>query len=114
MLDLSLPDSQGIETFDKLHDAAPDIPILVLGGDDDEALAEQAVARGAQDYLLPSHLNAYSLQRALRNAIERKMSRMHYTWKKNAPWSPSTPLVTPFSAPTFPADITYLNRVAEA
>src|SRR5271166_3939163 len=73
LLDLSLPDSQGIETFDKLHDVAPDIPILVLGGDDDEAIAEQAVARGAQDYLLPSHRNAYSLQRALRNAIERKM-----------------------------------------
>jgi diguanylate cyclase (GGDEF)-like protein/PAS domain S-box-containing protein len=73
LLNLSVPDSQGIATFDKLHGVASDIPILVLGGDDDEALAKQAVGRGAQDYLLPRHLNGYSLQRALRNAIERKV-----------------------------------------
>lgn len=72
MLELILPDSRGIETFDKLYSAAPDVPILILGGDDNEALAKQAVARGAQDYLLPGHLDSYSLPRALRNAIERK------------------------------------------
>src|SRR5882762_1409590 len=71
LLELSLPDSQGIETFDKLFSAAPDVPILVLGGNYNEALAKEAVGRGAQDYLLPGHLN-YSLPRALRNAIERK------------------------------------------
>src|SRR5713226_4798797 len=64
--------SQRIQTFDKLLIAAPDVPILILGGPDDEALAKQAVARGAQDYLLPGHLDSYSLPRALRNAIERK------------------------------------------
>jgi diguanylate cyclase (GGDEF)-like protein/PAS domain S-box-containing protein len=72
LLALSLPDSEGIDTFEKLFVAAPDIPILILGGNDQEALAKQAVARGAQDYLLPDHLDAYSLPRALRNAIERK------------------------------------------
>jgi diguanylate cyclase (GGDEF)-like protein/PAS domain S-box-containing protein len=72
LLALSLPDSQGIETFDRLFLAAPDVPILILGGNDQEELAKQAVARGAQDYLLPDHLDAYSLARALRNAIERK------------------------------------------
>jgi len=72
LLALSLPDGKGIETFDRVFIAAPDIPILVLGGRDQEALAKQAVARGAQDYLLPDHLDAYSLVRALRNAIERK------------------------------------------
>jgi diguanylate cyclase (GGDEF)-like protein/PAS domain S-box-containing protein len=72
LLALSLPDSEGIDTFDKLFVAAPDIPILILGGNDQEALAKQAVARGAQDYLLPDHVDAYSLPRALRNAIERK------------------------------------------
>jgi len=71
LLDLSLPDSQGIETFDKLFASAPDIPILILGGNVPEALAKDAVGRGAQDYLLPDHLD-YSLPRALRNAIERK------------------------------------------
>ena len=72
LLRLSLPDSEGIDTFDKLFVAAPDVPILILGGNHQEALAKQAVARGAQDYLLPDHVNAYSLPRALRNAIERK------------------------------------------
>src|SRR6266852_4304178 len=72
LLALSLPDSQGIETFDKVFTAAPDVPILILGGDVPEALAKEAVGRGAQDYLLPDHLDSYSLPRALRNAIERK------------------------------------------
>src|SRR6266567_4356027 len=71
LLELSLPDSHGIETFDKLFSAAPEVPILILGGNYNEALAKEAVGRGAQDYLLPGHLN-YSLPRALRNAIERK------------------------------------------
>jgi diguanylate cyclase (GGDEF)-like protein/PAS domain S-box-containing protein len=72
LLELSLPDSGGIETFDKLFTAAPDVPILILGGNANEALAKEAVGRGAQDYLLPGHLDSYSLPRALRNAIERK------------------------------------------
>jgi diguanylate cyclase (GGDEF)-like protein/PAS domain S-box-containing protein len=72
LLDLSLPDSRGIGTFEKLFAAAPDVPILILGGDASEAQAKDAVGRGAQDYLLPDHLDSYSLPRALRNAIERK------------------------------------------
>src|SRR6202451_840384 len=70
LLALSLPDSHGIETFDKVFAAAPDVPILILGNGN-EALAKEAVSHGAQDYLLPDHLE-YSLPRALRNAIERK------------------------------------------
>src|SRR6266478_8252991 len=70
LLELCLPDSEGIETFDKLFTAAPDIPILILGGNANEALAKEAVGRGAQDYLPPGHLDSYSLTRALRNAIE--------------------------------------------
>jgi diguanylate cyclase (GGDEF)-like protein/PAS domain S-box-containing protein len=71
LLALALPDSHGVESFDKLFAAAPDVPILILGGNVPEALAKEAVSRGAQDYLLPDHLD-YSLPRALRNAIERK------------------------------------------
>jgi diguanylate cyclase (GGDEF)-like protein/PAS domain S-box-containing protein len=71
LLELSLPDSHGIETFDKLFAIAPEVPILILGNGN-EALAQQAVGRGAQDYLLAGHLDSYSLPRALRNAIERK------------------------------------------
>ncbi|MGB8522041.1 MAG: response regulator, partial [Candidatus Acidiferrales bacterium] len=72
LLDLSLPDSQGIATFEKLFAAAPDVPILILGRDAAAAQAKDAVSRGAQDYLLPDHLDSYSLPRALRNAIDRK------------------------------------------
>jgi DNA-binding NarL/FixJ family response regulator len=72
LLDLSLPDSEGIQTFEDLFKVAPEIPILVLGGEDQEAAAAEAVSRGAQDYLLPNNLDSYSLPRALRSAIERK------------------------------------------
>jgi diguanylate cyclase (GGDEF)-like protein/PAS domain S-box-containing protein len=72
LLDLSLPDSEGVATFDKLFAASPDVPILILAGDGSEALAKEAVRRGAQDYLVATHLDTYSLQRALRNAVERK------------------------------------------
>ena len=72
LTELFLPDSHGVETFDKLFTARPDVPILILGGDADEALANLAVGRGAQDFLLPSHLDSYSLPHALHNAIDRK------------------------------------------
>ena len=72
LLDLSLPDSEGVETFDKLFAASPDVPMLILAGNGSEALAKEAVSRGAQDYLVAAHLDTYSLQRALRNAVERK------------------------------------------
>jgi diguanylate cyclase (GGDEF)-like protein/PAS domain S-box-containing protein len=73
LLDLDLPDSQGIATFEKVWQAAPHIPILVIGSPDDHDIATQAVRRGAQDYLHKTHLDSYSLQRALRHAIERKV-----------------------------------------
>ena len=69
LLNLTLPDSLGIETFDKLFNAARGIPILILGENVSEGIAK--LAEGAQDYLLPDHLE-YSLARALRNAIERR------------------------------------------
>ena len=72
LLDLLLPDVDGIGALDKLLQAAPHVPILVFSGADDEDLARQVVQRGAQDYLLRSHLDSYSLPRALRNAIDRK------------------------------------------
>ncbi|PYU09191.1 MAG: two-component system response regulator, partial [Acidobacteria bacterium] len=72
LVDLFLPDSQGIETFNKLLLAAPHVPILVLSGPGDEDIAMQALQRGAQDYLLKGELTSHSLSRALHNMIERK------------------------------------------
>ena len=69
--DLSLPDSRGLETFRSLHTAAPEIPIVVLSGNDDEDLALKAVREGAQDYLVKGRLDGYLLSRAIRYAIER-------------------------------------------
>lgn len=73
MLDLRLPDSNGMQTFDKVFKVAQDIPILILGVNHEEELARQAVGRGAQDYLPPDHLDNFSLPRLLRSAIERKV-----------------------------------------
>jgi DNA-binding NarL/FixJ family response regulator len=73
MLNLFLPDSQGIATFDKVFAAVPHIPILILSDSESEDLATQSIQRGAQDYVLKSHLDRYWLPRALRNIIERKI-----------------------------------------
>jgi diguanylate cyclase (GGDEF)-like protein/PAS domain S-box-containing protein len=112
LLELSLPDSHGIETFDKLFLAAPDVPILILGNGN-EALAKDAVGRGAQDYLLAGHLDSYSLPRALRNAIERKaVEDALYVEKERAVVTLNSigdaVLYTDISG-----NITYLNLVAE-
>ncbi len=72
LLDLSLPDSQGFETFTRVHDRTPEIPIIVLTGFDDETLAIKAVQQGAQDYLAKGHVSRHLLARATRYAIERK------------------------------------------
>jgi diguanylate cyclase (GGDEF)-like protein/PAS domain S-box-containing protein len=73
LLNPFLPDSQGMETVKALIGTFPEIPILILGSEGQESFAIEAVERGAQDYLLPNHLDSYSLPRALRNAVERKL-----------------------------------------
>src|SRR5436309_517820 len=67
--DLSLPDSERIETFRRIHDAAPLLPIIVLSGLADEALALQTVEEGAQDYLVKGHVDTHLIGRAIRYAI---------------------------------------------
>ncbi len=71
LLDLSLPDSRGIETFLKLHAQAPGVPVVVLTGLADETVAVQAVHEGAQDYLVKGQGDGRLLVRALRYAVER-------------------------------------------
>ena len=75
LLDLTLPDGQGIEAFDRVFQAAPDALILVLSGLTDEETARQAVERGAHDYFSKGHVDAHWLPRALRYVIERKAAR---------------------------------------
>ena len=72
LLDLILPDSQGLNTFAKAYAQAPEIPIVVLTGLDDETLAVKAVREGAQDYLVKGQVDGNLLERSMRYAIERK------------------------------------------
>src|SRR5688500_3093970 len=72
LLDLNLPDSAGLQTYNRLRNAAPQLPIIVVTGFDDANLALSAMREGAQDYLLKNELGAKLLHRAIRYAIERK------------------------------------------
>jgi len=72
LLDLTLPDSTGLDTFERVHAEAPEIAIVIVSGLSDEMLAIEAVQRGAQDYLVKDHLGSYVLGRSIRYAIERK------------------------------------------
>jgi signal transduction histidine kinase len=75
LLDLSLPDSHGLETFDRINRAAPTVPVVVLTSSDDDAVALEAVRRGAQDFLVKPRVDGPILARSLRYAIERKRAQ---------------------------------------
>jgi signal transduction histidine kinase len=72
LLDLNLPDSQGADTFRKVLEQAPDVPVVILSGQDDEALALKALHQGAQDYLVKGAMTRGELDRAMRHAVERQ------------------------------------------
>jgi signal transduction histidine kinase len=72
LLDQGLPDSQGLAAIRRAHSAAPNVPLVVLTGLDDESLAEQALQEGAQDYLIKGQIERRGILRALRYATERK------------------------------------------
>jgi len=71
LLDMGLPDGHGLDTVRRAHAAAPGVPMIVLTGLDDEALAGEAMKEGAQDYLIKGQIENRALPRALRHAIER-------------------------------------------
>ncbi|GAB4381735.1 MAG: response regulator [Elainellaceae cyanobacterium] len=75
LLDLSLPDSQGLETFTALHHGTLDVPVVVITGLNDETLALKAMQQGAQDYLVKGQVNSDLLVRSIRYAIERKRTQ---------------------------------------
>lgn len=74
VLDLNLPDALGMETLERIREAAPHAATIVLTGRNDQALAAQAMQMGAQDYLCKGHFNTELLVRAIRYAIDRKQS----------------------------------------
>src|SRR5450830_2053461 len=72
LVDLALPDSQGIATFDRLFAAAPHIPIMTLSQEEAEVLAIEAVGRGSQGYLSKGYFKSTLVPQSLRNIIQRK------------------------------------------
>jgi diguanylate cyclase (GGDEF)-like protein/PAS domain S-box-containing protein len=112
LLALSPPDGRGLEAVDKLRLAAPDVPILILGGNISESVAKEAVAHGAQDYLPPDHL-AYALPRALRNAIERKVFEDALYFEKERALVTLNSIGDAVLCTDISGKISYLNLVAE-
>ena len=72
LLDLMLPDACGVESVSRVKDVAPSLPIVIVNGINDEAVAIEAMRNGAQDYLIKGEVDTGMLMRALRYAIERK------------------------------------------
>jgi diguanylate cyclase (GGDEF)-like protein len=73
LLDLGLPDAQGLEAVRRTRLAAPRVALIVITGLDDETMAVQALQDGAQDYLAKGNIDTCGLMRALRNAFERNV-----------------------------------------
>ena len=71
LLDLLLPDSQGMDTLSRIQSVTQDIPVIVLSNHDDESFAVKTVQMGAQDYLVKERVDRNVLARAIRYAIER-------------------------------------------
>ena len=94
MLDLTLPDGQGLGVFDQVIEAAPDALILILSPARDEAVARLAVQRGAHDYLLKGHVDTHLLSRTLRYVIECKAARdaLHNSEARFRAMSDASPL----------------------
>lgn len=72
LLDFGLPDGQGLSTFETVHKHSPDVPIIVLTGQEDDEIAIESVRRGAQDYLVKGKIDGALLRRSIRYAIERQ------------------------------------------
>lgn len=79
IVDVSLPDTQGLEAVTRLRAAAPSLPIVVLAGMDEESLALRALEVGGQDYLIKGLFDGGLLNRAIRYAVERKESEEQLT-----------------------------------
>jgi diguanylate cyclase (GGDEF)-like protein/PAS domain S-box-containing protein len=110
---LSLPDSQGLDTIDKLLQAAPGVPILVMGGAEDEDLSTEALRRGAKDYLLNGHIDTYSFGRAIRNMAERKTAEEVLFIEKERASVTLNSIGDAVLSTDIRGNVTYLNVVAE-
>ena len=109
----SLPDSQGLDTIDQLIQAAPGVPILVLAGAEHEDLCTEALRRGAKDYLLEGHIDAYSFGRAIRNMAERETAEEVLFTEKERSAVTLNSIGDAVISTDISGTVTYLNLVAE-
>ena len=72
LLDLNLPDSEKMDTFIRVHNEVPHLPIIIMSGIDDNTFAHNAVQMGAQDYLVKGKISSHNLSRSIHYALERK------------------------------------------
>jgi diguanylate cyclase (GGDEF)-like protein/PAS domain S-box-containing protein len=113
LVDLFLPDSTGMETFDRLFHAAPQIPILILTSAQDEDVAKLAVQRGANEYLLKDRLDAYLLPKAVGSMIERAANMEALFEEKERAQVTLNSIGDAVMSTDVSGDVTYLNFVAE-
>ena len=113
LLDLGLPDAQGLEAVRRARAAAPSIPLVVLTAMDDELLAIQALQEGAQDYLVKGQIETHGLLRALRYAIERKTAEDALFAEKERAQVTLHSIGDAVASTDNSGNITFLNLVAE-
>ena len=113
LADLSLEDSEGLETFETLFATAPHIPLLVLCGSDEEEIAKLAVQRGAQDYLLKNRLDNYLLPKALGSMIDRAAIAEALFIEKERAQVTLNSIGDAVISTDANGDLTFLNSVAE-
>ena len=113
LVDLFLPDSDGLETFDRLFKVAPQVPILVLSTSQHEPIARQAVQRGAQDYLLKGRLDNYLLPKALGSMIDRAAHAEALFEEKERAQVTLNSIGDAVMSCDVASRVTYLNKVAE-
>jgi diguanylate cyclase (GGDEF)-like protein/PAS domain S-box-containing protein len=114
LVDLSLPDSQGIETFDKLFAAAPQTPILTLSAEEDELLAVEAVEHGSQGYLSKGHFGSYLVPQSLRNIIQRKAVEESFHLEKSRAEITLNSISDAVIGTDMSGNVDYLNVAAES
>ena len=113
LLDLGLPDVQGLDAVRRAHAAAPRVPLVVLSGMDDESLALQAMQEGAQDYLIKGRIEPRELLRALRYAVERKLIEETLWTEKERAQATLRCIGDAVVSTDISGRITFINPVAE-
>jgi diguanylate cyclase (GGDEF)-like protein/PAS domain S-box-containing protein len=113
LLDLGLPDAQGLGAVRRARAAAPRIPLVVLTGSDDESLATQALQEGAQDYLVKGQIDARGLLRALRYAVERTIMEDALFVEKERAQVTLNSIGDAVICTDISGNVTFLNLVAE-